>query len=50
MFCRKKDKPKIEKIYYKALKIINNNNKSSEELLQCRSKVSVHQKHLRYAT
>ena len=49
MFCRKKDNPKIEKFYYKALKIINNKNESFEELVRRSSKVSVHQKHLHYA-
>ena len=42
MFCRKKDYLKIEKIQYKALKIIYNANESYEELLTRSNKVSVH--------
>ena len=44
-----RNNPKIEKFYYKALKIINNKNESFEELVRRSSKVSVHQKHLHYA-
>ena len=47
MFCRKKDYLKIEKIQYKALKIIYNSNKSYEALLTRNNEVSIHQKHLR---
>ena len=47
MFCRKKDYLKIEKIQYKALKIIYNSNDSYEELLTRNNEVSIHQKHLR---
>ena len=47
MFCRKKDNLKIEKIQYKALKIIYNSNESYEELLTRSNEVSIHQKHLR---
>ena len=38
---------KIEKIQYKALKIIYNSRESYEELLKGRREVSIHQKHLR---
>ena len=47
MFCRKKDYLKIEKIQYKALKIIYNSNESYEALLTRNNEVSIHQKHLR---
>ena len=47
MFCRKKDYLNIEKIQYKALKIIYNSNESYLELLTRNNEVSVHQKHLR---
>ena len=47
MFCRKKDYLKIEKIQYKALKIIYNSSESYEELLTRSNEVSIHQKHLR---
>ena len=47
MFFRKKDYLKIEKIQYKALKIIFNSNESYEELLTCSNEVSIHQKPLR---
>ena len=47
MFCRKKDYLKIEKIQYKALKIIYNSSESYEELLARSNEVSIHQKHLR---
>ena len=46
MFCRKKDYLKIEKIQYKALKIIYSG-ESYEELLARSNDVSFHQKHLR---
>ena len=47
MFCCKKDFLKIEKIQYKALKIIYNSSESYEELLTRSNEVSIHQKHLR---
>ena len=48
MFCRKYDYLKIEKIQYKALKIIfYNSNESYGKLLTCSNEVSIHQKHLR---
>ena len=47
MFGRKKDYLKIEKIQYKALKIIYISSESYEELLTRSSEVSIHQKHLR---
>ena len=47
MFCRKKDYLKIEKIQYKALKIIYNSNESYEEPLTRNNEVSMHQEHLR---
>ena len=47
MFCRKEDYLKIEKIQYKALKIIYNSSESYEELLARSNEVSIHQKHLR---
>ena len=47
MFCRKKDYLKIEKIQYKALKVIYNSSKSYEDLLTHNNEVSIHQKHLR---
>ena len=46
MFCRKKDYLKIEKIQYKALKIIYSG-ESYEELLARSNDVSFHQKHVR---
>ena len=47
MFCRKTDYLKIEKIQYKALKIIYNSNESYEALLTRNNEVSIHQKDLR---
>ena len=47
MFCRKKDCLKIEKIQYKAFRIIYNNSESYEELFTSSNEVSTHQKHLR---
>ena len=47
MFSRKRGYLKIEKIYYKALKIIYNNNEAYDELLARSNEVSIHQKHLR---
>ena len=46
MFCRKKDL-KIEKIQYKALKIVYNTSESYEDLLTRSNEVSVLQKQLR---
>ena len=42
MFCRKKDPLKIEKIQYKALKIIYNGSESYEELLTLGNEVPIH--------
>ena len=47
MFCRKTDFAKIEKIQYRALKIIYNSDLSFEDLLLHSNEVSIHQKHLR---
>ena len=47
MFGRKKDDLKIEKIQWKALKIINDSHESYDELLTRSNEVSLHQKHLR---
>ena len=47
MFCHKQDYLKIEKIQYKALKIVYNSNESYEELFLRNSEVSIHQKQLR---
>ena len=47
MFCRKKDYLKIEKIQYKALKVVYNSSESYEDLLTRSNEVSIHQKHLR---
>ena len=47
MFCRKKDYLKIEKIQYKALKIIYNSTESYEELLTRSNEVLIHQKNVR---
>ena len=47
MFCYKQDYLKIEKIQYKALKIVYNSNESYEELLLRNNEVSIHQKQLR---
>ena len=47
MFCHKQNYLKIEKIQYKALKIVYNSNESYEELLLRNSEVSIHQKQLR---
>ena len=47
MFCHKQDYLKIEKIQYKALKIVYNSNESYEELLLHNNEVSIHQKQLR---
>ena len=47
MFCRKQDYLEVEKIHYKALKIVYNSNKCYEELLIQNNEVSIHQKQLR---
>ena len=47
MFCRKNDYLKINKIQYKALKIIYNSSGSYKELLTRSNEVSIYQKHLR---
>ena len=50
MFCHKQDYLKIEKIQYKALKIVYNGNESYEQLLLRNNEVSIHQKQLRIVT
>ena len=47
MFCRKQDYLEVEKIHYKALKIVYNSNECYEELLIRNNEVSIHQKQLR---
>ena len=47
MFCRKQDYLEVEKIHYKALKIVYNSNECYEELLIQNNEVSIHQKQLR---
>ena len=47
MFCRKQDYLEVEKIHYKALKIVHNSNECYEELLIQNNEVSIHQKQLR---
>ena len=47
MFCRKQDYLIVEKIYYKALKIVYNSNECYEELFIRNNEVSIHQKQLR---
>ena len=47
MFCHKQDYLKIEKICYKALRIVYNSNESYEELLLRKKEVPIHQKNLR---
>ena len=47
MFCHKQDCLKIEKIQYKAFKLVYNSNESYEELLLRNNEVSIHQKQLR---
>ena len=47
MFCHKQDYLKIQKILYKALKIVYKSNESYEELLLGNNQVSTHQKQLR---
>ena len=47
IFCRKQDYLEVEKIHYKALKIVYNSNECYEELLMCNNEVFIHQKQLR---
>ena len=47
MFCRKQEYLEVEKIHYKALKIVYNSNECYEELLIRNNEVSIHQKQLR---
>ena len=47
MFCRKTDHLKMEKIHYKALKIVFNSNESLEDLFLYSNEVSIRQKQLR---
>ena len=47
MFCRKQDYLEVEKIHYKALKIVHNSIECYEELLIQNNEVSIHQKQLR---
>ena len=47
MLCRKTDYLKMEKIQYKALKIVFNSNESLVDLLLHGNAVSIHQKQLR---
>ena len=47
MFCRKTDCLKMEKIQFKALKIVFNSNESFEDLLLHSNEVSIYQKQLR---
>ena len=47
MFCRKQDYFEVEKIHYKALKIVYNSNECYEELLIRNNEVSIDQKQLR---
>ena len=47
IFRHKQDYLKIEKIQYKSLKVVYNNNESYEELFLRSNKVSIHQKQLR---
>ena len=46
MFCRKQDYLEVEKIHYKALKIVYNSNKCYEELLISNNEVYIHEKQL----
>ena len=50
MICRKTDYLKIEKIQYKALKIVFNSNESFEDLILHSNEVCIHQKQLRQLT
>ena len=47
MFCRRQDYLEVEKIHYKALKIVYNSNECYEELSIRNNEVSIHQKQLR---
>ena len=47
MFCRKQDYLEVEKIHYKALKIVYNSNECYEELLIQNNEISIRQKQLR---
>ena len=47
MFCRKQDYLAVEKIHYKALKMVYNSNECYEELLIRNNEFSIHQKQLR---
>ena len=47
MFCRKQDYLEVEKIHYRALKIVYNSNECYEELLIQNNEVSIHLKQLR---
>ena len=46
MFCRQQDYLEVEKIHYKASKIVYNSNKCYEELLIRNNEVSIHEKQL----
>ena len=46
MSCHKQDYSNIEKIQYKALKIVYNSNQSYEELLSRNKEVPIYQKYL----
>ena len=46
MFCRKQDYLEVEKIHYKALKIVYNSNKCYEELLISNNEVYIYEKQL----
>ena len=50
LFCRKTDYLKMEKIEYKALKIVFNSNESFGDLTLHSNEVSIHQKQLRQLT
>ena len=50
MFCRKTDYLKMDKIQYKALKIVFNRNESLEDLFLRSDEVSIYQKQLRQFT
>ena len=50
MFCRKQDYLEVEKIHYKALKIVYNSNECYEELRIRKNEVSIYQKQLRTLT
>ena len=50
MFYKKTDYLKMEKIQYKALKIVFNSNESFEDLLLHSNEVSIHQKQFQLTT